>query len=204
MGKVKDITGQKFGKLTVIKRHGNDNFGQATWGCLCECGKKKVVTGYDLRGGRSKSCGCLQRSGTHGKSKTRLYRTWVSMKTRCLDENHNSYASYGGRGIKVCEYWLNPKNFMDWALKNGYDMALQLDRIDNNGNYCPENCRYVTSKKNNQNRSNNVTYMGECASEASRRLGGKRNLVSSRIQYGMSIEKAFTTPLMRKQVSKCS
>lgn len=154
--KLIDITGQRFGRLIVIER---DRTKKATyWNCLCECGNKISVMGKYLRNGKTTSCGCYhkemlsQRSKTHGLTGKRLYRIWANMKNRCLNKNVNCFPYYGGRGIAICDEWLQFDNFMKWSLSNGYDEKLTLDRINNNGNYEPLNCRWVTMKEQCQNR----------------------------------------------------
>lgn len=152
----KDLTGEKFGELTVSSR--TENIGKhAAWNCLCSCGATTVVSATHLISGHTQSCGHLARS--HEMTGTRLYRIWRGMKTRCsvVDETHYPY--YGGRGITVCEEWQNSfETFRDWALANGYRDDLSIDRIDVNGNYCPENCRWETAMQQGRNRRNNVFY----------------------------------------------
>lgn len=160
-----DLTGKRHGRLTVIRKA---DTGISQWVCKCDCGKEKVLTPYyfytDL------SCGCLERENaktlgrhnvTHGKANTRLYHTWCKMKERCNNPNIQFYYRYGGRGIKVCDEWNESfESFYDWAIKSGYDENLtgneqSLDRIDPNGNYNSENCRWITHKEQCRNRTYN-------------------------------------------------
>lgn len=157
--------------------------------CVCECGNIKEVASNNLITGKIKSCGCLLKDGshtTHGKCNSRLYKTWVNMKTRCYDKNNKEYMNYGGRGIIVCKEWLsNFKTFYDWAINNGYDDTLTIDRINVDGNYEPSNCRFIDIKTQQRNRSNNryITINNEthCLSEWCELLNLKYSRVSDRI-----------------------
>lgn len=157
--KLIDLTGQKFGRLTVVERHGVKD-GHAAWLCKCDCGNTTVVNGRNLRNGRTTSCGCyhkeilINRSKTHGMSKTRLYRIWHNMKNRCFYTKDKHFNDYGGRGITVCDEWKNDfESFKKWSLSNGYSDELTIDRINNDGNYEPSNCRWVTMKEQCKNRT---------------------------------------------------
>lgn len=137
MSKFKDITGQKFGKLTVLHKLHNYKTGTGAWWlCVCDCGNLKEVKGAELRRGTRKSCGCSQGNLKHGKYGTRLYNIWTDMKQRCHNEKHDAYKNYCARGIAVCIGWRdNFQAFYNWAVNNGYTDTLTIDRINVNGNY---------------------------------------------------------------------
>lgn len=162
MSNAKNITGKKFGKLTAIKPIGKNKYNQILWLCKCECGNTTITTCSKLLQNITRSCGCFAReqakklNTTHGLSKTRLYKTYSQMKIRCLNPKNPAYKSYGGRGIKICEEWLKDfKVFYSWAMTNGYNDSLSIDRIDVNGNYEPDNCRWVDAKTQCNNRRSN-------------------------------------------------
>lgn len=158
--RTKDLSGERFGRLLVIERDSINAGHGATWKCQCDCGNTVVVRQDGLITGHATSCGCYRDSGEpkirHGMTGTKLHRVWLAMKQRCKNPRLKQWKDYGGRGISVCEEW-NEKHgfdaFCDWALSNGYSDELEIDRIDNDGNYCPENCRWVTHKVNMNNRS---------------------------------------------------
>lgn len=200
------MIGKKYGRLEVLSLLGTDKHGNKIYSCKCECGNTTKTTGNALKKGHTRSCGCLHkdRVTTHNKSKTRLYKVWMDMRCRCNYKQGQDFKRYGGRGIKVCDEWLNNfQAFYDWALANGYkEDALKgkctLDRIDVNGDYCPKNCRFVSSKTQANNRTSNrvITYNNEShtLAEWSEILGIKYETLSARInKYKWSVEQAFTT-----------
>lgn len=151
-----DLTGQKFGRLTVIAFAGNSKSRQYLWSCKCDCGNQEnvIVSAANLRSGKTKSCGCLQKerasisNKTHGETKTKLFMVWSDMRHRCNNPNHRAYKWYGGKGVKVCEEWNNDYiTFKTWALENGYKEGLTIDRVDADKNYCPENCCWATRRE---------------------------------------------------------
>lgn len=213
--KVKDMTGQSFGRLTVIDRAGSKD-GKATWRCKCDCGNIATVSGDVLRRGLSNSCGCLkkeiasrrakakvndliQKNTKHGMSNSRLYRIWENIKTRCSNTNSDDYHRYGGRGITVCEEWRGSfEAFRDWALANGYKDDLTIDRINNDGPYSPENCRWATIKEQSRNRKSNtpITHNGRTQTLAqwAEETGITTATLWKRLKRGWDIEKALTEP----------
>lgn len=207
---IKDYTGLKFERLMVIGDVGKrDKKNRVLWLCRCECGNAVYVQGY-LLGKGVKSCGCLrnekliQRSTTHGKKHTRLYRTWRGIKQRCNNPNNPDYKHYGERGITVCQEWANDfQKFYDWAMKNGYRDDLTIDRKDNAKGYCPENCRWVDrlEQSNNTRTNRNLTYKGKTQTIAmwARETGILTRTISYRINHGWSAEKALSTLTQRKK-----
>ncbi|MBQ8765383.1 MAG: AP2 domain-containing protein [Clostridia bacterium] len=186
MGKMIDLTNQKFGRLTVIgpaPRPKSVKDKSQFWLVVCDCGNQKIVDGHNLRSGNTKSCGCSkirrvrrikEAHQTHGMSKTKLYRTHHNMKQRCGNPNHNRYEYYGARGIKVCDEWLGKNgfiNFYNWSMAHGYKEGLTIDRICNDGNYEPSNCRWTDMSVqcfNRRQRSNKTGHKGIC-----KQLNGK-------------------------------
>lgn len=211
-GKFIDLTGQRFGRLTVIKRA--DSINKRTyWLCRCDCGKEKVIGMVQLMYGGVVSCGCYQReiSTKHNLCRHPLYSVWNSIKTRCYTPNDKGYANYGGRGIKMCDEWYNDfKAFYDWAYTNGYkDEKLPcgknrwtIDRINNDGNYCPENCRWVdrTIQANNTRRNHFVSINGETKtiSQWAQSSGLKPATIGSRYKKGIR-GKELLAPLKRSK-----
>lgn len=193
-----DIIGKKIGHLRVVSLA----YHKRIWfyNCLCDCGNKKIVGRNSLLSGDTKSCGSCQK---HGLSKTRIYSLWRAMKTRCSNPNTTEWKHYGGKGVSVCDEWKNDfMAFYDWSLRNGYNDTLTIDRIDTNGNYTPDNCRWTTYYVQSRNKTNNkwITYKGEtkCLEDWAK----TKNLTSSKLKqrlelYGWSLEKSLETPPMK-------
>lgn len=209
--KIVIIPGQRFGKLIVIgyshsKTHiGKNNRKRAYdyYLCQCDCGNTKIVLRDRLISKiPPKSCGCISKEFlrsfnlSHGKSNTRLFRIWAHIKDRCFNENNDAYKNYGGRGISMCLEWKNDfMSFYNWAKENGYNNNLTIDRKDNNGNYEPKNCRWITVKEQHRNTRRNkfLIYNGEkhCISEWAEILGLRKDTILSRLKNGWSIERAL-------------
>lgn len=205
MGKVIDLTGKRFGKLTVIKKHNQDKWGGWNWLCRCDCGNEAVVSGGHLRGLKTKSCGCSRKETknfTHKMTGSRLYKVWNAMKSRCYYEKSEMFKHYGGRGITVCDEWKNNFiSFYDWSIKNGYDENAErgqctIDRIDVNENYEPNNCRWATIKQqaNNTRRNHLIKYNGktQTVSQWANELGVEPDSIFNRLRKGFTEEEALT------------
>lgn len=159
---------QRFGRLVVISEAKRTKDNHKRWLCQCDCGKTTIVDGRDLRKGRTKSCGCLliekvtkrivKINTIHGDSHSRLYHIWQNMKDRCNRNKNKNYKHYGGRGIKVYDKWYDYLIFKDWALNNGYESNLTIERIDVNGNYEPSNCKWITIQEQQKNKRNSKQY----------------------------------------------
>ena len=174
MFKADDLTGKRFGYLTVIERSANhirpNGYKEVMWKCRCDCGKEVIRSAKTLKRYNRCSCGCMkstvtrEHATTHGCTNTRLFRIWSGIKTRCNNPNDQHWDDYGGRGITICKEWKNDfVAFKNWAESNGYSDDLTIDRINVNGNYCPENCRWVNWKvqENNKRTSVKINYHGE-------------------------------------------
>ena len=215
---VQDLTGNRYGRLVVVRRQGNIGK-QKAWLCKCDCGNDHILTSNQLKSG-TQSCGCLQkekateaakkRLGSNirkrysiGEQNTRLRQCYKDMLHRCYKPNNKRYRNYGLRGIKVCDEWLSDFNsFRDWALSNGYSESLTLDRINVNQNYEPSNCRWASVKEQNNNKKTNVivTYNGETMTL--HELSEKYTDVSyktlwARMNCGWNLQDALTTPVRR-------
>lgn len=199
--KLVDLVGQRFGRLTVIKRIENKN-GHPCWLCLCDCGNGKYVSGDNLRNSSTKSCGCLKEEGNnlkHGKCHDRIYGIYKAMIARCEKEYSSVYGYYGKRGISVCQEWKNCfETFYEWSINNGYKEKLTIDRIDTNGDYCPKNCRWVTMKEQNYNRRTshrfNIDGVVYGMREFSNKIGLSEQLIQSRLDDGWTIKEIINTP----------
>lgn len=208
MNRIKDLTNKRFERLLVITYAHSKNK-TIYWQCLCDCGTTVVVRGGDLKSGKTKSCGCLHKeimakqNVVHGYARRfnqcePLYVAWRNMKRRCLNSSSPGWENYGGRGIKVCDRWLD--SFENFAFDMGPHpgKGYSLERIDNNGDYTPENCKWATRKEQSRNRRANklLTYQGETLpiSVWAERIGVKENTIFSRLRYGWSIEETLSKP----------
>ena len=201
-----DITGQRFGRLIAVRLSGKDKHGAAIWSCICDCGSSTDVVKYALKRGTTKSCGCLAREeasrrGTrHGLSKCRVHSIWDGMLSRCLNQKAHGYERYGGRGITVCDRWLD---FEEFFADMGHPMPNQtLDRIDNDKGYCKENCRWATRHEQNNNTKANrfLTAFGQTKTiaEWARDQGIKYQTLYRRLTWcGWSVEDALLTPVQK-------
>lgn len=196
-----DLTGKQFGHLTVLKEVGKNKHGKYLWLCKCDCGKETIVPGNDLKRkkGSISSCGCRKGRHSHGLSKTPIYLVWRAMLQRCENPNNKDYKDYGGRGIKVYNEWHDVNVFYTWAINNGYQEHLTINRIDNDGNYEPTNCNWVTRKEQANNRRGNVviSYNGETHTQTEwlEILGISKNTYKDRLSRNWSKENAIFTPL---------
>ena len=197
-----DMTGERYGRLTVIGRKPNNNKqNKPLWICQCDCGNVTFTTRRRLKDGITKSCGCYRRDKareqhtTHGLSKTsgkhkRLYRIWAGIKDRCCNPNSKYWDRYGGKGIEICDEWLNDyESFHTWSMANGYMNGLTIDRIDNSKGYTPDNCRWTTYLVQENNRTNNIKYLvdGEVVTitELCRREGLSRYMIAKKYKENM-------------------
>ena len=156
------MIGETFGSWTVINKAENKG-NNIAWLCKCKCGTERSVLAYNLSSGKSKSCGCGQRNAaskanrSHGGSGTRLYRIYKGMKQRCYNQKNHAYHYYGGKGVAICDDWKSDfLKFKKWALESGYNKNMTIDRLNPNGNYSPENCRWVNMQKQQNNKLNSA------------------------------------------------
>ena len=199
---VKDLSGQKFGMLTVLNRDHKGDDRNWYYKCQCDCGNIVIVRANALTRGNTKSCGCLKaRRNTHHLSKTRLYGIWLGMRDRCNNPKNYAYERYGGRGVSICEDWnLDFFSFRQWALQNGYNDELSIERIDVNGNYEPSNCRWATAQEQADNKTCNILItIGDRTQNLQQwcdEYGIKRSTVNTRVRLcGWDYERAITTPI---------
>ena len=211
MGNLKDYVGERFGRLIVIKRAENNKFNQVQWLCKCDCGNEKIVSANNLRNKQTRSCGCLKKEQDyiniahikHNKSNTRLYSIWKGMKNRCNSVKGKRHKFYYDKGIKVCDEWQKDFiNFYNWAIQNGYKENLTIDRINNDGNYEPNNCRWatITEQNNNQSKNIKIKYNNNIYSikEFCNKFDIKRGTLDYRLKCNWSIEKIINTPIQGK------
>lgn len=206
--KFEDLSNKKLGRLLVIKRVENSRFSTTRWLCKCDCGNELIVFGCHLRSGHTRSCGCISKEiirqaehkPKHGLIKTRIYKIWngIRNRTNIKTANKEMYKNYSGRGIKICDEWKEFINFYNWSMANGYKENLTIDRIDNNGDYEPSNCRWTTWKKQQNNKRNNVIieFNNEkhTLEEWNDKKGFTKGLIRNRLRRGWSIERALNTP----------
>ena len=217
-----DLTGHKYGRVTVVSYFGHKN-GKTAWNCLCECGNTFVTNGNSLRTGRTSSCGCYKNERRakanikHGLKHHPLYKVHQTMKRRCYNKNDKKYKNYGARGIKICDEWLGEDgfvNFYHWAINNGFKQdklpnglnKYSIDRIDNDGNYEPSNCRWVDMKEQSCNKSvsHYITLNGktQCVKKWLDELGVSKGLFYERKKRNWSDEKALLEPISIKNRNK--
>lgn len=200
-----DLTGRKFGRLTVEKYAFTKNT-LAYWQCICECGNITFVRAGDLVSGNTKSCGCAKKNShtKHGLINSRIYHIWAGIKRRCYNTKNPSYKYYGMRGIQMDNIWKNNfLSFYNWALNNGYKENLTIDRIDSNGNYEPSNCRWATREEQscNTRRNRYITYNNEthCIAEWAKIYNLKEYTIRYRLNNNWTIEEALTTKSKRNR-----
>lgn len=193
-----DLTGHKYGRLLVLSYAGKKH-NKTAWLCKCDCGNTAVVTGNAMRKGNTRSCGCLAQetkpTRTHGRRHKPEYQSWSGMKTRCTNPNQASYAHYGGRGIKVCKRWMNSFEafFEDMGPR---PKGHSLERIDRDGDYEPNNCRWatITEQANNTSQNNRIAFRGRklTISEWAEETGIERRTIARRLGLGWSVRRALT------------
>lgn len=206
--KFKDLSGKRFGRLVAVSRTENSKSNQTQWLCKCDCGETVIVRSSSLLNGHTKSCGCYSNEirrvntdqTTHGKSNTRLYRIWAGIKARCTNPHVKIYPHYGGRGIALCSEWLSFDEFYRWSMGNGNRDDLSIDRVDVNGNYTPDNCRWVDhiTQMNNTRRNCYYEFDGKrmTITQIERIVGLPKGLLTQRLHVlGMSLDDAINRPV---------
>lgn len=204
-----DLIGRRFGKLVVISRAENSKDDRSMWLCKCDCGKEKIIKGKYLLNGNTKSCGCLStellirrniESGCRGgESYEKIYYTWYNMISRCKKGHGEDGENYKSRGISICKEWESYENFRDWSLENGFSENLTIDRVDNDGDYEPSNCRWTTVQvqANNRRSNHNVEFNGvtKTLADWSRFLNLDYGMLRARIKYGWGTDRLFSPPM---------
>jgi hypothetical protein len=193
----KDITGLRCGKLVAVEVVGRSK--GFMWRCRCDCGGETILRTNTFLSGRRRGCGCLRgHNYRHGCKPHRLWKTWRGIKQRCNVPAHPSYSNYGKRGISVCAAWQTYEPFRDWALANGWRPGLQINRINNDGNYEPSNCDFVTPKQNSNNRRGNLLLTWKdrtlTAPQWADELGVSVHAIRHRHRKGWPVERIFTQP----------
>lgn len=207
-GNFHDLTGRKFGRLTVLSCAGRKKGSYYKWNCRCECGNEKVIFGHSMVRGFTVACGCLGKQAlgnatrTHGMTRTKIYQAWKSMIQRCCNRNSTAYPLYGGRGIKVCDRWR--RSFECFAMDMGeLPEGMTLERMDNNGNYEPKNCCWATRKEqaNNRRGAKKIDYCGISLSvpEWARLFSVRASRVYRRLRQGVDFERALFTPSRQRE-----
>lgn len=203
---VNDLSGKEYWNMKVLEYAGINKNGRSLWLCQCKCGNQKIIIGSELKRGKTKSCGCMNKT-INGLYKSRIYRIHHLMLCRCYTKSTTNYLDYGGRGIAVCDEWRGKNgflNFYEWSIKNGYNDNLTLDRINNNGDYEPSNCRWATRKtqSNNTRRNHIIEFNGKSLtiSQWSKITGINQNTLYKRVSSGWD-----TKDILNKEVNiKCS
>lgn len=212
----RDIVGERFGRLVVLRRVEDKVFPKGykkpQYECICDCGNTIIAVRGNLLTGNTTSCGCYKKELDHkrflkhgcAENPDKLYQKWLSMRNRCFNSQATGYENYGGRGIRVCAEWDDYIKFKEWAITNGYADGLTIDRIDVNGDYEPDNCRFVTIKEQNNNRrtTNFHTYNGKTQSEMkwAEEYGISYGALKTRLGYGWDFEKALTSPVVHNEI----
>lgn len=203
MRKLLDLIGKKFGRLVVIRQENSNQNKKSRWLCKCDCGKKTIIIGSNLKNGHTQSCGCLHIK--HGHSTTtkisKTYLSWGNMIQRCTNPNEKQYKDYGGRGITVCKRWMKFENFLEDMGER--PKGHQIDRINNNDNYCKSNCRWATRKEQMRNKRNNRTILfnrkTQCVAAWAEEYGINDGTLRARLNNGWSIKKTLITPVRKRK-----
>jgi len=195
--------GERFGRFTIIREISKRNGRRYFW-CKCDCGAEKAVRLYSLTSGKIISCGCYNRevsklaNSKHGLSNSRLYKIWIGMKNRCFNPNNTEYKNYGGRGIVVCQEWMQFEAFRDWAVANGYRDDLTIERINNDGNYELSNCTWITpaEQRRNTRKAQKIAFNGQKKTirQWAKQIGIHSSTLCLRLKNGWDLETALTAP----------